>query len=136
MPGRGGTNEMLANGLVKELDPSERKLLHISYYVGKEQDHHIHHNFKSRSCHIKLLIVDDHIGIQGSGDQDTQSWYHSQEINCMIDREEVCRKWREGIERNQSTARFGMAGLDDSIWRDKGGKEAQGSMGKPAPPMR
>lgn len=133
MPGQGGTNEMFAGKLVDALSPAERKLLHIAYYVGKDQDHPIHHNFKARSCHVKLLIADGHIGIQGSGNQDTQSWYHSQEINILIDSEDICRKWKEGIERNQNTARFGRAGEDDGVWRDKEGKEAEGSMGKPSP---
>ena len=135
MPGQGGTNEMFAGNLVDSLGPSERKRLHIGYYVGKDQDHPIHHNFKARSCHVKLLIADGHLGIQGSGNQDTQSWFHSQEINVLIDSEEICRKWREGIERNQNTARFGMAGVDDGVWRDSEGKEAEGSMGKPSTGM-
>lgn len=135
MPGQGGTNEMFAGNLVDALSEPERKLLHVCYYVGKDQDHPIHHNFKARSCHVKLLIADGHIGIQGSGNQDTQSWYHSQEINVMIDSEEVCRKWREVIERNQNTAKYGKAGVDDGVWRDKNGKEAEGSMGKPGKQM-
>ena len=135
MPGQGGTNEMFASDLVSKLSQSERQLLHIHYYVGKDQDHPIHHNFKVRSCHIKLLIADDHIGIQGSGNQDTQSWYHSQEINIMIDSEQICRKWREGIERNQNTKKFGKAGIDDGVWRDQEGKEAEGSMGRPSKPV-
>ncbi len=122
---------MFASNLVNALSPAERKLLHVAYYVGKDQDHPIHHNFKARSGHIKLLIPDGHIGIQGSGNQDTQSWYHRQEINVLIDSGEVCRKWREGIERNQNTARFGRAGVDDGVWRDAQGKEAEGSMGRP-----
>lgn len=135
MPGQGGTNEMFAGKLVDALSEPERKLLHICYYVGKDQDHPIHHNFKARSCHVKLLIADGHIGIQGSGNQDTQSWYHSQEINVMIDSEEMCRKWREGIERNQNTAQYGKAGVDDGVWKDQSGKEAEGSMGKPSTAM-
>lgn len=131
MPGQGGTNEMFARNLVDALSERERKLLHVCYYVAKDQDHPIHHSFKARSCHVKLLIADGHIGIQGSGNQDTQSWYHSQEINVMIDSEEVCRKWREGIERNQNTKKYGKAGIDDGVWRDQNGKEAAGSMGKP-----
>lgn len=130
MPGQGGTNEMFASDLVASLSPDERARLYIAYYVGKDQDRPIHHNFKARSCHIKLLIADGHIGIQGSGNQDTQSWYHSQEINILVDSAEVCRKWREGIERNQNTARFGMA-AKDGVWRDNEGKEAEGSMGRP-----
>ncbi len=131
MPGQGGTNEMFASDLVSSLSESERNLLHIAYYVGKDQDHPIHHNFKARSCHIKLMIVDGYLGIQGSGNQDTQSWYHSQEINIMIDSEEICRRWKEGIDRNQNTARYGKAGVDDGMWRNKEGKEAEGSMGRP-----
>lgn len=130
MPDQGGTNEMFASDLIAKLSSEERAHLHIAYYVGKDQDHPIHHKFRARSCHIKLLIADGHIGIQGSGNQDTQSWYHSQEINIMVDSAEVCRKWREGIERNQNTWKFGKAG-DDGIWRDKNGNEAEGSMGRP-----
>lgn len=130
IPGQGGTNDQVAQALVKMISPEERKLLNICYYVGKDQDHPIHQNFKQRSCHIKILIVDDHVGIQGSGNQDTQSWYHSQEINIMLDSEEICRKWREGIERNQNTARFGVA-AEDGIWRDKDGNPGEGYMGNP-----
>ena len=134
MPGQGGTNEMFASDLVASLNPTQRSLLHIGYYVGKDQAYPIHHNFRARSCHIKLLIADDHVGIQGSGNQDTQSWYHSQEINILIDSAEVCAKWREAIERNQNTAKFGMAS-EDGVWRDKDGKEAEGSMGRPSAPV-
>jgi phosphatidylserine/phosphatidylglycerophosphate/cardiolipin synthase-like enzyme len=130
IPGQGGTNDQISQALVKGISPDERKLLHIAYYVGKDQDHPIHQSFKQRSCHIKLLIADDHVGIQGSGNQDTQSWYHSQEINIMLESEEVCRKWREGIERNQNTARFGVA-AEDGIWRDGEGNPGKGYMGNP-----
>ncbi|KAF9294033.1 hypothetical protein BGZ88_004565, partial [Linnemannia elongata] len=125
LPGQGGTNDQAAQALVKSITAEERQHLHICYYVGKDQDHPIHHNFKMRSCHIKLLIVDEHVGIQGSGNQDTQSWYHSQELNIMLDSEEICRKWRETIERNQNTARYGVAS-EDGVWRDKDGKPGDG----------
>ena len=134
MPGQGGTNEMFASKLASGLSASERQNLTVCYYVGKDQDKPIHHNFKQRSCHIKLLIADGHIGIQGSGNQDTQSWCHSQEMNILIDSEEVCRKWKEGIERNQNTWRFGKGG-NDGMWRDEQGNEAEGSMGKPSAPV-
>ena len=130
IPDQGGTNDQVAQNLVKDLSPAERNLLHICFYVGKDQDHPIHQSFKQRSCHVKLLIADEHVGIQGSGNQDTQSWYHSQEINIMLDSEEICRKWREGIERNQNTAVFGRA-AEDGIWRDKDGKPGPGYMGNP-----
>ena len=132
MPGQGGTNEMFATKLVERLNEEEKKLLTICYYVGKDQAHPIHNSFKQRSCHVKLLIADGHIGIQGSGNQDTQSWYHSQEINVMIDSEDVCRKWREGIDRNQNTAKFGKADMKDGIWRDAQGNKAIGSTEEPS----
>jgi phosphatidylserine/phosphatidylglycerophosphate/cardiolipin synthase-like enzyme len=102
LPFQGGTNEMVADKLYKQLNGDEKKRLHIGYYVGKDQTKPIHNKFKSRSCHIKLMVVDDHIGIQGNGNQDTQSWYHSQEVNIMIDSPQVCKAWMEGIRRNQS----------------------------------
>ncbi|KAJ4265269.1 hypothetical protein NW762_004554 [Fusarium torreyae] len=136
IPGQGGTNDQVAQALVASLPPNgpEHDLLHIYDYVGKDQDHPIHHSFKSRSCHIKLLIVDDSVGIQGSGNQDTQSWFHSQEINVMVDSPEICRKWREGIDRNQNTKQFGRV-AKDGIWRDAQGNPGKGYMGNPGTAM-
>lgn len=75
------------------------------------------------------MIVDEHVGIQGSGNQDTQSWYHSQEINIMFDSQSTCREWREAIERNQNTRLYGAVSQEDGIWRDGNGHEAEGCMG-------
>lgn len=131
LPFQGGHNEMVANKLYTSLtDASERARLHIHYYVGKDQIQPIHNKFKSRSCHIKLMIVDGHVGIMGNGNQDTQSWYHSQEVNIMIDNPEICAKWREGIERNQNTGTYGASSQEDGIWRDESGNEAEGAIGK------
>ncbi|CAF3434552.1 unnamed protein product [Fusarium graminearum] len=136
IPGQGGTNDQISQTLVASLpeNSSERELLHIYNYVGKDQDHPIHQSFKSRSCHIKLLIVDECVGIQGSGNQDTQSWFHSQEINVMVDSVEICQKWREGIDRNQNTKKFGRV-AKDGIWRDDSGKPGKGYMGNPGTVM-
>ncbi|QPC78071.1 hypothetical protein HYE68_008823 [Fusarium pseudograminearum] len=136
IPGQGGTNDQISQALVASLpeNSSERELLHIYNYVGKDQDHPIHQSFKSRSCHIKLLIVDECVGIQGSGNQDTQSWFHSQEINVMVDSVEICQKWREGIDRNQNTKKFGKV-AKDGIWRDDSGKPGKGYMGNPGTVM-
>lgn len=134
IPGQGGTNDQAAQALVSSISLAARQRLHIGYYVGKDQSAPIHQSFHKRSCHIKLLIADEHIGIQGSGNQDTQSWCHSQEINVMIDSEEVCRKWRECIERNQNTAEFGAAAAD-GVWRDEQGNPGQGYMGNPGTTM-
>jgi len=132
LPFQGGHNEGVANKLFVELanEPDARARLHVHYYVAKDQNLPIHNKFKSRSCHVKLMIVDGHIGIMGNGNQDAQSWYHSQEVNVMLDSQDVCRKWREGIERNQNTGKFGEASHEDGIWRDEHGNEAEGAIGK------
>ncbi|CEJ86164.1 hypothetical protein VHEMI04027 [[Torrubiella] hemipterigena] len=132
IPGQGGTNEQAAISLINSLprDGPERDLLHIYNYVAKDQDHPIHHRFKTRSCHIKLLIADGCVGIQGSGNQDTQSWFHSQEVNIMVDSREICQKWREAIDRNQNTGRFGRV-AKDGIWRDQQGNPGAGYSGNP-----
>lgn len=132
IPGQGGTNDQVSMALVNSLpqDGPERELLHIYNYVGKDQDHPIHQSFHSRSCHIKLLIVDGSVGIQGSGNQDTQSWFHSQEVNVMVDSKEICGLWREGIDRNQNTKAFGRV-AKDGLWRDADGKPGDGYLGDP-----
>ncbi|KAK3074410.1 hypothetical protein LTR53_003204 [Teratosphaeriaceae sp. CCFEE 6253] len=129
LPGQGGTNEMAARTLHEQItSPAEKQRLQIFYYVAADQDHPIHNSFKQRSCHIKLLIADERVGVQGSGNQDTQSWFHSQEVNVMVDCAKVCRAWREGIERNQNTAAFGRA-REDGCWYDAEGRPAEGSLG-------
>ncbi|KAJ4303114.1 hypothetical protein N0V90_002006 [Kalmusia sp. IMI 367209] len=145
LPFQGGINEMVADQLYDSLDKASKQRLHVHYYVAKDQMAPIHNKFKKRSCHIKLMIVDEHLGIQGNGNQDTQSWYHSMEVNIMIDSPQICREWREAIERNQSmfadltaliitdsidTHRYGRASQEDGIWRDEKGNEAEGAIGK------
>lgn len=134
LPHQGGTNEMNANYLYSQLTtPAEKNLLQVYYYVAADQTRPIHNVWKQRSCHIKLMIVDDCVAIQGSGNQDTQSWFHSQEVNVLIDSAVICRAWKEGIERNQNTHLYGAASRDDGCWYDpQTGKLAEGSLGPKA----
>lgn len=127
LPGQGGTNEQAAKKLYQSLITEEaRSRLNVHFYVAADQKEPKHNSFKQRSCHIKLLIADEQVAIQGSGNQDTQTWYHSQEVNVMIDSAEVCAVWRAGIERNQNTARFGRA-TRDGFWRDENGNVPPGT---------
>lgn len=132
IPGQGGTNEQAATRLITSLPPDgpERDLLHIYNYVAKDQNRPIHDSFKSRSCHVKVLIVDESVGIQGSGNQDTQSWYHSQELNVMVDSPVICTTWRRMLDQNQNTQAFGKAHMD-GIWRDAEGQPGEGYSGDP-----
>lgn len=133
LPKQGGHNEMIAHRLYSELGPEARDNLDVHAYVAKDQIRPIHNKFKKRSCHIKLMIIDGHIGIQGSGNQDTQSWYHSQEVNVMIDSELVCSKWAEGIRQNQNTHLYGKVikdGPNAGSWvHPDTGELAEGAIG-------
>lgn len=138
LPFQGGHNEGVANKLYTSLTKDEdaaRNLLNIHYYTAKDQVAPIHDSFKQRSCHVKLMIVDGHLGIMGNGNQDTQSWYHSQEVNIMVDSAEIVGKWREGVERNQNTGKLGKASNVDGIWRDASGNQAEGAIGVDAGKM-
>ncbi|KAK7981648.1 hypothetical protein PG988_003886 [Apiospora saccharicola] len=130
LPMQGGHNEMIVSKLYGDLSPAGKERLHWYWYVGKDQSQPLAATKKKRSCHIKLMIVDEHVGIAGSGNQDTQSWFHSQEVNVMIDSPEVCRSWIDALRRNQNTHRYGAVSRDDGVWRDGEGTEVHGSMGK------
>ena len=60
---------------------------------------------------------------------DTQSWFHSQEANIMIDSAEWCTEFIAGLENNQNTAAYGSLG-EDGQWRDKDGNVVESSGGK------
>lgn len=128
---QGGHNDMIAHRLHTSLSssPGARARLHYFWYVAKDQTEPIVQAKKRRSCHVKLMIADEHVGIVGNGNQDTQSWYHSQEINVMIDSPDVCKAWIGGLRRNQNTHIYGALSQEDGIWRDKDGMEADGAIG-------
>ena len=77
LPAQGGTNEMVANKFYTELEPEFHKNLDIYAYVAKDQIHPIHNKFKKRSCHVKIMIVDGKIGIQGNGNQVSRNALHT-----------------------------------------------------------
>ncbi|RAH72643.1 IQ calmodulin-binding motif protein [Aspergillus aculeatinus CBS 121060] len=131
LPFQNGTNEMIAHRMYKSLETDElRSRLRIYNYVAKDQTKPIHNKFKRRSCHIKLMIIDDKVAIQGNGNLDTQSFYHSQEVNLLLDSPIVCRAWREAIDRNQNTALYGAVSPEDGCWHDPTTNEIpEGSIG-------
>lgn len=139
LPLQGGHNEGVAHKLYETLELEHHSNLDIYNYVAKDQVAPIHNSFKRRSCHVKLMIIDEHIGIMGSGNQDSQSWYHSQELNVMIDSALVVGVWVEGIRRNQNTFQYGLVKKGDATkdplvgcWVDGNGKLAAAAMGSDA----
>lgn len=149
LPFQNGTNEMIANRLYKCLRTNEEwSRLRIFNYIGKDQTKPIHNCFKRRSCHIKLMIIDESVAIQGTytplptirdhtaltntgnGNLDTQSFYHSQEINILYDSPTICRSWLDTINRNQNIALYGAVSSKDGCWHDpETGKLPEGSIG-------
>ncbi|KAJ6488552.1 hypothetical protein C8R47DRAFT_483886 [Mycena vitilis] len=123
LPGQGGTNEMIVHKMYTTLSDKAKERLHYYWYIGADQTVPIVAKKKKRSCHVKVMIVDEHIGIQGNGNQDTQSWYHSQEINVMFDSPAVCKGWIDGFRRNQNTHLYGPVDKTDGIWRDQNGNQ-------------
>ncbi|KAF3767910.1 hypothetical protein M406DRAFT_252746 [Cryphonectria parasitica EP155] len=129
LPMQGGHNDMIAHKLYTSLSGPAKDRLHYFWYVAKDQTKPIIQEKKKRSCHIKLMIVDERIGIQGNGNQDTQSWFHSQEINVLLESEQVCRAWIDGLRRNQNTHIYGALNKETGIWTDDQGNMADGAIG-------
>jgi phosphatidylserine/phosphatidylglycerophosphate/cardiolipin synthase-like enzyme len=67
---------------------------------------------------VKFMAVDGQIAIFGNGNQDTQSWFHSMEINVMVDSPALVQEWLSGLDANQNTRMFGRVSDVDGIWRD------------------
>ncbi|ROW09834.1 hypothetical protein VMCG_02520 [Cytospora schulzeri] len=129
LPMQGGHNDMVAHNMYTALSDGARGRLHYFWYVGKDQTRPIVQEKKRRSCHVKLMIVDEHVGIVGNGNQDTQSWFHSQEINVMLDSAHVCRAWIDGLRRNQNTHVYGGLDKGTGVWTDREGDQADGAIG-------
>ncbi|KAL7424757.1 hypothetical protein Q5752_000441 [Cryptotrichosporon argae] len=136
LPFQGGTNEMVAAHMYGELDEAQKDNLRIYWYTGKDQKTPLNAADKSRNCHVKLMIVDGHVGMQGNGNQDSQSWYHSQEINVLVDSELVCREWRDAIDANQNTLHYGRVDARDGVWRDPQGNTLPGQKPLPHGPFK
>ncbi|GAA5918081.1 hypothetical protein JCM6882_004984 [Rhodosporidiobolus microsporus] len=118
IPFQGGTNEEVVFRLYAALRPIKKeKNLHVYWYTGKDQIRPHNAIHKSRNCHIKFLAVDGQCGIVGNGNMDSQSFWHSQEANVMIDSPQIVADWMDQLRTNQSTHRYGRVDTD-GIWRD------------------
>lgn len=73
---------------------------------------------KTRNCHVKFMAIDGQCAIIGNGNQDTQSWVHSQEMNVLIDDKKLVDDWMDQLRTNQSSYENGRVDTD-GIWRDK-----------------
>ena len=121
MPFQGGTNEEVVERMYRDLKKGghgHEKQLHVYWYTGKDQVRPLNAVKKQRNCHVKFMQIDDEVGIQGNGNQDTQSWYHSCEVNIMVDSKQIVAEWMEALHRQQNTQLYGRVD-DDGVWRDR-----------------
>ncbi|ORY26303.1 hypothetical protein BCR39DRAFT_541162 [Naematelia encephala] len=122
IPFQGGTNEEVVERLYKQLRKvNKEQFLKVYWYTGKDQVRPLNAVKKQRNCHIKFAAYDDEVLIIGNGNQDSQSWFHSQEINIMVDSKQIITEMMETLLSNQNTMRYGLVDTD-GIWRDKHGK--------------
>lgn len=123
MPFQGGTNEQVVSKMYKTLrreGQGKEQLLEVYWYTGKDMDRPLNAVRKQRNCHVKFAAFDGRVAILGSGNQDTQSWFHSQEINVMVDNKQIVSEWTAALRCNQSTHIYGRVDPTLGIWRGKG----------------
>ena len=107
VPFQGGTNEQVLSKLQASLSGDALTRLNWHWYVAKDQNVPVRFEKQARNCHVKFMDVDGEVAIMGSGNMDTQSWYHSQEVNVMIDSKSLCKDWHDGFARIQNTFTYG-----------------------------
>ncbi|KAL5511953.1 hypothetical protein ACEPAH_5172 [Sanghuangporus vaninii] len=118
IPFQGGTNEQVVHAMYNVLNKEGKgENLKVYWYTAKDQSEPVSATRKTRNCHVKFMAVDSQVTMVGNGNQDTQSWFHSQEINLLIDSEELTREWLKGIDANQNTRRYGRVDPKDGVWR-------------------
>ncbi|GAA5983494.1 hypothetical protein JCM10908_000308 [Rhodotorula pacifica] len=118
IPFQGGTNEQVVFRLYGQLRKLRKEQnLHVYWYTGKDQIRPLNAVHKSRNCHIKFMSVDGQCAIVGNGNLDSQSFWHSQEANILIDNPQIVADWMDQLRTNQSTHKYGRVDTD-GIWRD------------------
>jgi len=135
MPFQGGTNEQVVSHMYRTLrndGQGHEKNLEVYWYTGKDMDRPLNAVRKQRNCHVKFASFDGQVAILGSGNQDTQSWFHSQEINVMLDSRLIVSEWVTALRRNQSTHIYGRVDPALGVWRGRHGDQLPDT-GKDAP---
>jgi hypothetical protein len=74
-----------------------------------------------------FTVPKEEIFIELSTNTDTQSWFHSQEVNVMVDSPELVGSWLRSINANQNTFLYGRVSDKDGIWRSEDGEVIQAS---------
>jgi hypothetical protein len=62
---------------------------------------------------------------------DTQSWFHSQEVNVMVDSALLVNEWMENFASNQNTGKYGLTDDHGSLVSGQPVPEKKGIGGLP-----
>jgi phosphatidylserine/phosphatidylglycerophosphate/cardiolipin synthase-like enzyme len=115
---QGGTNEQVVDRLYKKLiKEGKSQFLKVYWYTSKDQIRPLNAIIKQRNCHIKFAAYDDEVMIMGNANGDTQSVFHSGEVNIMIDNKQVVAEVMDTLLSNQNTLQYGGVQAD-GVWRD------------------
>ncbi|GMK55205.1 hypothetical protein CspeluHIS016_0202610 [Cutaneotrichosporon spelunceum] len=115
---QGGTNEQVVDRLYKKLSKEgNSQYLKVYWYTSKDQIRPLNAIIKQRNCHIKFAAYDDEVMIMGNANGDTQSVFHSGEVNIMIDNKQVVAEVMDTLMSNQNTLQYGGVQAD-GVWRD------------------
>ncbi|KAJ3043933.1 hypothetical protein HDV00_003973 [Rhizophlyctis rosea] len=129
MQGGHGHNEKTVARMYVEVGEEFKQFLKIYWYVGRDMSAPMHATQRCRNSHVKLMIIDHTITIFGSGNQDVQSWYHSQEINVLVDSPSFAQSLLDLVNSNQNTFLYGLIDRADGIWKGEGGERMMGGYG-------
>jgi len=103
-PFQGGSNTQVVPKLRKKLEKIGREdLFELRWYTAKDRDVPKIASKMDRNCHVKYMAVDDEVAIIGSGNLDTQSVYHSMEVNVMFYSPTLIQDWKNILMNNQNT---------------------------------
>eukprot|EP01111_Echinosteliopsis_oligospora_P016142 TRINITY_DN6593_c0_g1_i1.p1 TRINITY_DN6593_c0_g1~~TRINITY_DN6593_c0_g1_i1.p1 ORF type:complete len:511 (+),score=110.86 TRINITY_DN6593_c0_g1_i1:62-1594(+) len=105
IPGQGGENIGVLKKMYKYLMYQGcAQNLTVGFFVSTDMVHPT----KNDKCHIKFLSADGQIAMMGSGNMDTQTWFHSQEVNVVIDSALLVKEWTDLFEAFQKTTTSGL----------------------------
>lgn len=97
LPGQGGSNHQVVERLYADLSqsPAARQLLDIRWF-SRDGKVPIEGSSLGQS-HAKGAMIDDRILIMGSANHDNQSWFHSRELNIVVDSFSVSKAWHRQV---------------------------------------
>jgi len=81
LPFQGGTNTVVVQKMKRRLRKAKaEEYLVVEWYIGAKETE----PRKGVHSHVKFMIVDGEMVMFGNGNMDTQSWYHSMEVNVLL----------------------------------------------------